>query len=613
MCGISGIFNFNGESVSSPIITAMTDSIKHRGPDGSGQFIEASVGLGHVRLAIIDLSDGGKQPMATPDDRYVIVYNGELYNFQELRTELQARGITFTSRSDTEVILKAFAYWGNDAFSRFNGMFGLAIWDRREKVLTIARDNLGVKPIYIAKSKDKIVFASEIKAIFATGLLTPKLDIAGLREYLTFQNFLAKNTIFDGVEIVPPGTVLQINALGDVKAHKFFEIEFNGKEDNRSENEITEELAHLFSQAVTRQLISDVPVGAYLSGGMDSGSIVAVAARNISNLRTFTCGFDVTESDAGENHYDERRDAELMSCTFDTEHYEVVLHSQNLEKIMIDLVHHLEEPRVGQSYPNYFVARLASKFNRVTLAGAGGDELFGGYPWRYVKYTNGSNQECKDGVFNYWQRLLRNEDAETFFAPIWKEVKEFDPRNTFDEVFGNMHGETPEDQVNAIMTFEAKTFLHGLLVVSDKIAMAHSLEERVPFIDNDLIDFASKLSPKYKIKGYPWADRSLDVTLGATNAGKAILRKALAPRLPEVIANRQKQGFSAPDAGWFLGPLANYVENRVGNARARIYRVLNFIAIKQHLDSLRSNPSQYRLIVWSLLYLEQLFEEYNLA
>jgi asparagine synthase (glutamine-hydrolysing) len=613
MCGIAGYINLDGEPASTTVLARMAKAIKHRGPDGEGQFCDVQVGLSHVRLSIIDLTDGGSQPMATPSGRYVMVYNGEVYNFQELRIELQAQGASFSSRSDTEVILRAFELWGEQSFKRLNGMFALAIWDKQTRTLTLARDQLGVKPLYVAFNGTTFAFGSEAKAIFATPWFSPKLDLGGLREYLTFQNFYGERTLFQGVSIVPPGSVITISAeTRTVNRHKFASVVFNSVETAASEGEIAEELSHLFAQAVSRQLVSDVDVGAYLSGGMDSGSIVSVAAGQVPNLRTFTCGFDVSSSVGMEAYFDERRDAELMSAFFETEQYEMVLKAGDMEKVLPALVHHLEEPRVGQSYPNYFIARLASKFNKVVLSGAGGDELFGGYPWRCLPCLNPDPAVFEANLFAQWQRLLPDRDAEQNFAPIWQDVRHDDPRQTFKDAFSAPYTADVTSQVDAVLTFETKTFLHGLLVISDKIAMAHGLEERVPFLDNDLVDFACKLPARFKIGGFPWRDAAQLGKGGRPTEGKKILRTALSSRIPEIIAKREKQGFSAPDAGWFRGRSAEFVRSRIGRETARIYRVLNFNSIAPMLED-HTQGENRRLLIWSLLYLEQIFEEYSLV
>jgi asparagine synthase (glutamine-hydrolysing) len=380
MCGIAGILNLNGEPVSPELLEKMTDAIIHRGPDDSGIFVDGPTGLGHRRLAVIDLTTAGRQPMATPDGRLNLTYNGEIYNFRELRTELERLGHQFHSQTDSEVVLHAYDEWGTDCIQRFNGMFAFAVWDSAKKQLFLARDRYGIKPLYYTFQGKSFFFASEQKAILTQEIVKKEIDLEALLEYFTFQNIFTNKTLLKGIHLFPPGNwaILNLDNLSTCyKALHFTQYwDFNFREPNKpaKEEEYIEELDRLFQQAVSRQLVSDVPVGAYLSGGMDSGSITAIAARQLPWMSTFTCGMDLHSASGLELGFDEREAAEHMSYLFKTEHYEMVLKAGDMERVMPKLVWHLEEPRVGQSYPNYYVAQLASKFVKVVLAGTGGDE-----------------------------------------------------------------------------------------------------------------------------------------------------------------------------------------------------------------------------------------------
>ena len=425
MCGITGVINLNGKSVLPFEIKNMTDAIAHRGPDGEGQWTEENVGIGHRRLSIIDLSNAAHQPMFSKNNRYVLSYNGEVYNFQELRVELECRGYQFYSRSDTEVILNAFIEWGTGCIEKFNGMFAFAIWDRESKTLTLARDRYGIKPLYYTINNGNFLFGSEIKAIQAHSEFKVEIDKEAMLEYFTFQNFFTDRTLHKDVRIIPAGTYFQfssdsqLTSLSQIIPTQYWDYHFTEPSESIDEREYVEELDRLIVQAVNRQLVADVDIGSYLSGGMDSGTITALAARKLPYIHTFTVGFDLSSASGLELAYDEREKAEQMSYLFKTEHYEMVLKSGDMERCISDLVWHLEEPRVGQSYPNYYAAKLASRFGKVVLSGAGGDELFGGYPWRYYRGVHSDNFEHYiDQYYSFWNRLVPNNTLQKVFSPI---------------------------------------------------------------------------------------------------------------------------------------------------------------------------------------------------
>lgn len=620
MCGIAGFYDLNGRPAAAAVVQKMTDAIAHRGPDGEGVWVEGACGLGHRRLAIIDLSEGGRQPMTTSDGRFIITYNGELYNFNELRVELQGRGRRFVSRSDTEVLLAAFGEWGLAALNHFNGMFAFAIYDREERKLTLARDRYGVKPLYVARVGDLVLFGSEIKAILAYPGFERCLDREALVEYLTFQNFFTDRTLFKGVRLMSPGSALVFEPGREPREHVYWDYNFR-EELTDPLPELEEECNRLFTQAVSRQLVSDVNVGSYLSGGIDSGAISAVAARQIPGMQTFTVGFDTRSASGLELGFDERARSEHMSYLFGTEHYEMVLKAGDMERAMRMLVRHLEEPRVGQSYPNFYAAKLASRFSKVVLAGAGGDELFGGYPWRYYRAVVADDFEhYVDQYYGFWGRLIPNASLQKVLAPIWNDVQHVWTRDIFRGVF-HRHAETltqPEDYVNHSLYFEAKTFLHGLLVVEDKLSMAHGLESRVPFLDNDLVDFATRLPVKAKLgnladvlamdENTPGRKRSQ--YFEKTRDGKLLLRNVLGRYVPCEVSGAVKQGFSAPDASWFRGESIDYVRRTLFKNNAKIYDILDKNVVFELVDDHLQGRQNRRLLIWSLLYLEIFLDEF---
>lgn len=618
MCGIAGIFNLNGEPASQVILRKMTDTMAHRGPDGEGFYIDSFIGLGHRRLAIIDLTPAGHQPMSTEDGNYVIAYNGEVYNFRELRVELEKIGHQFRSRTDTEVVLRAYAQWGVDSVQRFNGMFAFAIWDKSRQELFLARDRYGIKPLYYTLIGTTFLFASEQKAIVAHPAVRCEIDLEGLLEYFTFQNIFTDRTLLKGIRIFPAGCVARIplgKAVDQLHPVQYWDFNFREPEHPDHEEEYIEELDRLFKQAVHRQLVSDVDVGSYLSGGMDSGSITAIAATQLPYIRTFTCGFDLHSASGLELGFDEREKAELMSYLFRTEHYEMVLKAGDMERILPRLSWHLEEPRVGQSYPNYYTAQLASKFVKVVLSGAGGDELFGGYPWRYYRAViNSDFDQYINKYYDYWQRLIPNEAIHETFAPVWNKVKHVLTRDIFRNVF-RQHAPSlirPEDYINYSFYFEAKTFLHGLLVVEDKLSMAHSLETRVPFLDNDVVDFAMQLPVKMKLRTLEEVIRLNENEPGPKTAryfqktqdGKVLLRRVMNRYVPQEITKAEKQGFSAPDASWFKGESIDYVRRLLYSSNARIYDFLDRRAVQRLVNEHLEGKENRRLFIWSLLNFE---------
>jgi len=623
MCGICGIYNQDGNPVSLDVLKKMTDVIAHRGPDGEGQFVDRFIGLGHRRLAIIDLSEKGHQPMTSLNGRFVISYNGEVYNFKEVRRELEANGYCFISQTDTEVILNAYALWGVACISRFNGMFAFAIWDRKKETLFLGRDRYGIKPLYFIQKQGVFLFASEIKAILQHPFCYTELDKKALMEYFTFQNFFTDRTLFKHVRILPAGHYLLISSRDQhgVSPIKYWDFKFVEPESPCEEQEYLEELDRLFHQAVKRQLVSDVEVGAYLSGGLDSGSITSVASSYLPYIKSFTCGFDLHSASGLEMGFDEREKAEHMSYLFKTEHYEMVLKAGDMERCLSQLTRHLEEPRVGQSYPNFYISRLASKFVKVVLSGTGGDELFGGYPWRYYRaVVNTDFENYIDKYYLYWQRLISNKEINNIFSPIWKDVKDVWTRDIFRDVFQD-HAEQltrPEDYINHSLYFEAKTFLHGLLVVEDKLSMAHGLESRVPFLDNDLVDFSLKLPVGLKCGNLSQVVRINENDPGPktfryfekTRDGKTLLRKMLKKYVPLEITRDIKQGFSAPDASWFKGDSLEYVKSIIFNDQSLIYESFDKKSIREMVDEHLTGKRNRRLFIWSLLNFEYWCREY---
>jgi asparagine synthase (glutamine-hydrolysing) len=502
-------------------------------------------------------------------------------------------------------------------------MFALALWDRQERRLLLARDRYGIKPLYVARQGQRFYFASEQKAILTDPSFVRKLDAAALYEYFTFQNLFTGRTLLTDIEMIAAGTYVTLDLARpnpQLVATRYWDYRFSEPAGPADPREHREELDRLFAQAVERQLVSDVEVGSYLSGGMDSGSITAVAAAAFPNLKTFTCGFDLSSASGIELAFDERAKAEAMSALFKTEHYEMVLKAGDMERCLPALAWHLEEPRVGQSYPNYYAAQLASRFVKVVMSGAGGDELFGGYPWRYYRAAvNRDFDHYVDQYYDYWQRLLDRDNRDRLFAPTGLDAKTVNPRQIFRDVFDTHDNELsrPEDYINHSLYFEAKTFLQGLFVVEDKLSMAHSLESRVPFMDNDLVDFAMRCPVSLKLNRLREVIRVDENEAGdkqgsylrKTNDGKQILRDMMARYIPDDIVKAEKQGFSSPDASWFRGESIDFVRKKLCGRKARLFDVLDRQTVQALVGDHLEGRENRRLLIWSLLNVNEYLEQ----
>ncbi|MGI9421149.1 MAG: asparagine synthase (glutamine-hydrolyzing) [Geminicoccaceae bacterium] len=613
MCGLVGLINRDRAPISERVLKSMRNALAHRGPDGGGLYIDDTIGLGHQRLAIIDVTNAGHQPMSSSDGRFVLVYNGAIYNFRDLRRRLEDDGWAFRSRSDTEVLLAGCVLWGVRALIRqIDGMAAFALWDSRERRLVLARDRYGVKPLYLWRSPEHFAFASEIKAFLRHPDFSVQVNQAALREYFTFQNLFRQHTLFAGVEQLPPASILTLDDEGE-RIETYWDYDFREAEAIEAEEGV-EVLKRLMAKAVERQLVADVSVGAYLSGGLDSGSIVALAGRKIARMQTFTAGFELSRVDGIEASFDERHTAELMAYTNMTEHYEQVMNAGDIRWSLPRVIWHLEDLRLGMSYPNYYIARLASKFVKVCLSGAGGDELFGGYPWRYYRiFRSLDKTDFLANYYRFWQRLTRAEQRKQLFRDP------SDDRDDMFEVFAGVFAGTkdinfgtPEEQISASFYFECRTFLSSLLIVGDKLSMASGLEERFPFLDNDLVDLAVRLPVRHKLADLEQmlevdedAVKKKLIAEDAFSGGKSCLRRAMVSLIPDEVVTRRKQGFSSPEASWYRGENASYVRDMLLRKELACAAYLNPDFIYATVEEHMSRQCNHRLLIWSFLSFEQ--------
>lgn len=617
MCGIVGVYNMDGQAVPAGVIERMTSALAHRGPDGDGFFTEGNISLGHRRLSIIDPDPRSSQPMTSENGRWTIVFNGCVYNYKPLKQDLISKGHHFRTESDTEVIVEGLDCYGIDFFKQLDGMFAIGAWDKRTQTLHLSRDRFGVKPLYYWMHKNTICFASEIKSFMKHPDFQVNVNYSALNEYFTFQNLFQYHTLFQGVNSIPPANTISLHdPVEKIKHNPWWDYDFTKPDYSITFQDAKEETKRLMQQAVEKQMVSDVPVGSYLSGGMDSGSITAIASRFVKRLPTFTAGFDLSEVTGVETNYDERKDAELTANYYKTEHYEQIINAGDLHWSLPRVVWHLEDLRVGMSYPNYYISRLASKFVKVCLQGTGGDELFGGYPWRYYRVFDSLDQKAFfNQYYSFWQRLVSDEDKPKLFTgDVMNHIEINDPRRIFERVFTfneNLMYDTPEHHIENSLYFEIKTFLPGLLLVGDKLSMANGLEERFPFLDNELVDFAQKIPVKHKLGNLEEMKKVNENIINKRNRyykefddGKNVLRKAMSEFLPDKIINRKKQGFSAPDESWYRGENAEYIKDLLLNKNTVSADFINQDYVKQIVDEHINHKINHRLLIWSFMNFE---------
>lgn len=609
MCGFVGYVNPNGTKTSLDVLRSMTSAINHRGPDGEGFYNHENVGLGHKRLAIIDVSAAGLQPMESLAQDLVVAYNGEIYNYKEIRSELVALGLNFKTGTDTEVLLNAWMTWGKDCILKFNGMFAFAIFNSKLKKLFLVRDRFGIKPLYFGIWNNTFIFGSEQKSILRHPSFSKELEISSFIEYFTFQNILSHDTLMKGMKVLGAGEILTLNTTSDHEymTEKYWSFDFQNNTDHKlSKNDATFELSRILEEAIERQLISDVRVGSYLSGGMDSGTITTIASRSVDNLDTFNIGFSAFNDSEDSSGNDERIEAREIARINGTNHHEKLIGPQELELCIDNLVHAVEEPRVGQSYPNFYAAQLASSKVKVVLSGAGGDELFAGYPWRYgPALTSSSSNIFLNEYFRLWNRIIPIDNFEIAFSPISHFLKSYDPRAVFNGFFDLDAKPNSNDLLSQSLQFEAQTFLHGLLLVEDKISMQHSLETRVPFLDNNLVDFALIIPNKLKI------DFGSSVSIGAKkNYGKVVLRDAMTHFLPDRITRAPKRGFSGPDASWFRNENRGYLEREIFGQNP-LFNLISREYVVNEMNNHFNGTAQNRLQIWSFLVMTKYLKKFH--
>src|SRR4030067_586735 len=632
MCGICGIVDFKGNSIDKGLISVMMDSLSHRGPDGEGVFInQGSMGngqaaLGHRRLSIIDLKTGS-QPMFNENKSIAVVYNGEIYNFNEFKKDLIKRGHRFKTKSDTEVILHQYEEDGWECAKRFNGIFAFALWDDNKKTLLLARDRIGIKPLYYFYNDKRLIFASEIRAILKALYEKPEVDSSSLFRYLILQYIPAPATLYKNIYKLLPASVLILNKK-DMEIKKYLDVkEAKGERLKANDEEkICERLLKTIDESVNDQLISDVPLGAFLRGGIDSSTIVALMSKRMKeSVKTFSVGFETNDP-----YYNELNYARIASRYFKTEHHEIIVRPQDVVNIFPVIARHLDDPINDPAVlPTYMVSKLAKEHVKVVLSGEGADELFGGYlrysldklakdyqllpkrvrngliktvlaeiiedkvvflginalsegdwPSRYLKWVSVFDKDCLNTVLgnpvfieDEWSKLraffrLIHDEYNPPFPPLAK---------------GGVGG----FESDPIFYTDIKTWLpDDLLIKVDTMSMAHGLEARVPYLDNRIVDFALSIPSWLKIKGFK---------------RKYIFKKAVSNILPDEIVSRSKRGFELPISHWFRNELKDFVLERLSDDSVRrmgfFYPSSVNKIIKEHINGNEDNSLQR----WGLL------------
>jgi len=627
VCGIAGFIQTQGlplPAQASQWLEGMTTAMRHRGPDGQGLWVEGPAALGHRRLSIIDLSTGG-QPMVHASDRCVVTFNGEIYNFQEIKAELEALGHTFATHSDTEVILAGWLQWGPACLDRFEGMFAFALWDRTSRTLFAARDRFGKKPFFFSLQGGLLAFASELSALARLPGLALSVDPATLARFLAYEYVPTPQSIYRQVEKLPPAHYLLLQN-GTLTIERYWDLPAPGPAQG-SEQELGDELLRLLGQAVRRRLVSDVPLGVFLSGGIDSSIVAGLMAQMAPRIKTFSIGFT-------EASYDESNYARLVAKRWDTDHYERILSAEDCAGLLPEIVTRFDEPMADPSIaPTYLLAKITRERVTVALGGDGADELFAGYEhfigFKAAGWYNRLPGPLRRAVIEPLCRHLPASDGyvnprlavETFLrgarAPEWLRIQTWltalspelqaglwqhpnqdllRPEHLFastKELFDRAPAATALDKM---FTLYARQFLLDYILVKvDRCTMMHSLEARAPFLDRDFAEFASRLPLEMKLKGF---------------TRKYLLKKACAGLLPKEILTRNKRGFLIPVARWLRDKLKPLVDDLLGETHLKRQGLFNPKAVRTLVDQHTSGQADRRKELWTLLVL-QLWLEHN--
>lgn len=611
MCGITGIFNFNGV-VDNKFLNKINNTLIHRGPDNGAIKIFDNVGLGHRRLSIIDLSKEANQPMTCNSNRFTIVYNGEVYNFKEIKQRLISNGVIFKTNSDTEVVMKAYIHFGVDAFSMFNGMFALSIYDSFKKELILARDQFGIKPLYIYSDVNSLIFSSEKKAILKSKNFEPSINNQALLEYIWFGNPMGENTIYKDINELEPGSFLKISK-NEIRKEKYFNIN-KIKEINISEKEAIDRIKFLFEKSVKRHLISDVPVGIFLSGGIDSSAITAYASKHYKGtINTYSICFDY---DKGVN---ELSLASKVAKKFETNHTEVKITGEDLIDVLeaLDMSH--DEPfGDAANIPLYLITKKLKNEIKVVLQGDGGDEFFGGYrryntikdigKWKYLSFlpkiieltkTNNTKilrfQRYVNAITKkipYLRNALMltmeseySNPTRIFNKAIKDNLKNLDPFKRYKDVYSEYSKKM--DDTQALFYTDSQIILKDTFFEKvDKSTMANSMEIRIPFLDKELTEFVLSLPADLKTKN---------------GIQKYLLKKAMHDLVPHEVLYGAKKGFSVPYDYWLRTSLKSYFLKQINTEKASCY--IDKVEVLKIYNLHEKEKGNYGFLLWKTLIL----------
>jgi asparagine synthase (glutamine-hydrolysing) len=615
MCGIAGAFEHgSGRPVEEHAVSAMLDAIAHRGPDDEGIHCDENVGIGNRRLSIIDLP-GGHQPLTNEDGTVVLAFNGEIYNYRELRAGLQSRGHTLRTHSDTEVIVHLYEERGDACLEDLRGMFGFALWDSRRRRLLIARDRLGIKPLYYANAGGRLVFASEIKALLRYPDVPVRCDLDALSAFLLLKYVPAPRTMFEGIQALPPGHLIAADANG-VEVRRWWDVSFAPQEPVPSEAEAHERLRELLMDAVKSHLVSDVPFGAFLSGGVDSSTVVALMSQTLRDpVKTFSVGF---EGDGGE--LSELPYARLVAERYQTDHHEVLITSEDFMGLAEKVVWHLDQPIADNAcLANYMVSELASRHVKMVLTGEGGDELFAGYARysaeRLAPATTrlpgparalGRALALRGGLtrpkialyalcqpeearrFATWFPLMHPEArAELLAGGMGGALERTAPELLFAEHLARTDA---RESINRMLYVDTKLWLvDDLLARGDKTSMASSLEARVPLLDHHLVEFAAGLPPSLKVHGM---------------TRKYLLKQVAREWLPSEIIDRSKKGFPVPISQWLRGEAREQCRDLLAPAALGARGLFDAGALGRIMDEHESAGADHGSLLWALMSVE---------